>query len=349
MDTKKYIMLGAMILMAAGILALPIIAAVFIGDRTGAGSGLGMVGVGGIGNTTYPAGADPAKVGNCLDDYMQSVVPSSPLIGYGETFATAGQSYNVNPALMVAIGQQESSLGTTGIVKSHPYNYYGLTTAAGGYAEFSSWEEAINNQARYLREEYLDKGLTTIPEIGSKYAPVGASNDPNNLNSNWVSGVQHHFDAIISHCPDLGQLPTSAGAAQIVAIAQSQIGVKEAYDTCNCGEVEKYGGKAGQAWCAFFVSWVYRQAGYNLPSIGGAKDLYDWFGAHQTQIPRGAGSPQPGDVIYFSFSHVGIVESFNGTTIHTIEGNAGNPPISVRRNSWSINDSSVVGFGRWKQ
>lgn len=214
-NTKYYIVGGVILALILASILIWVLAATIMGDRTGAGSGLGMInGPGGLGNTNYPAGADPAQIGNCLDKYMTSAVPSSPLIGYGTTFATAGQSYNVNPALMVAIGQQESVLGTAGIVKDHPYNYYGLTASGGGWAEFSSWEEAINNQAQYLREQYLDKGLTTIPQIGSKYAPVGAGNDPNNLNSNWVSGVQSHFDAIVGQCPEL-QTVTLAGACNI--------------------------------------------------------------------------------------------------------------------------------------
>jgi len=298
------------------------------------------------GPMTYPDKADPQKVGQCLDEYMKSVVPSSPLIGYGVTFAQAGNSQDINPALMVAIGQQESALGTAGIVNSHPYNYYGLTKAGGGWAEFSSWEEAINHQATYLKTQYFDQGLRTIPEIGAKYAPVGAGNDPNGLNNNWVTGVQNHFDNIISKCPDLAT-DYSAGNGSIVEIAQSQIGVSEDHDSCNCGAVQKYGGSSGQPWCAFFSSWVYRQAGYKIPSIGGARALYDWFGANQVQIPKGSGTPQPGDVIYFSYSHVGIVESFDGKMINTIEGNVSTN--NVARRTHDINAPAVVGFGRWSQ
>lgn len=216
-STKKYIMAGVILFLAIASVFIIILAAVIIGDRTGAGSGRGMIGEG-RGNMNYPASADPVQIGNCLDEYMKGAVPTSPLIGYGETFALAGQSSNVNPALMVAIGQQESALGTAGIVKDHPYNYYGLTKAGGGWEEFSSWEEAISNQARYLNENYLSQGLTTIPQIGAKYAPVGAGNDPNNLNSNWVNGVQSHFDAISNQCPNLVQEPTLSGKCGLTSV-----------------------------------------------------------------------------------------------------------------------------------
>ncbi len=40
--------------------------------------------------------------------------------------------------------------------------------------------------------------------------------------------------------------------------------------------------------------------------------------------------------------HVGIVESCDGTTVHTVEGNSGD---RVKQNSYSINSPSILGYG----
>ena len=40
--------------------------------------------------------------------------------------------------------------------------------------------------------------------------------------------------------------------------------------------------------------------------------------------------------------HVGIVESCDGTTVHTIEGNSGD---AVRQNSYTVNSQSILGYG----
>lgn len=40
-----------------------------------------------------------------------------------------------------------------------------------------------------LRRGYLDEGLTTLAQIQAKYAPLGAANDPGNLNSNWLTNT----------------------------------------------------------------------------------------------------------------------------------------------------------------
>ncbi len=43
-----------------------------------------------------------------------------------------------------------------------------------------------------------------------------------------------------------------------------------------------------------------------------------------------------------SSDHVGIVESCDGTTVHTIEGNSGD---AVKQNSYTVNSQSILGYG----
>ena len=64
---------------------------------------------------------------------------------------------------------------------------------------------------------------------------------------------------------------------------------------------------------------------------------------------QGAGSvPSPGMIIFFDWDHdgasdhVGIVESCDGTTVHTIEGNSGD---AVKQNSYTVNSQSILGYG----
>lgn len=168
---------------------------------------------------SYPGGTgadsvDPSTLKDCLNNYIKSRVSISYLVGKGQTFAEAGKNQNINPALMLAIAQQESSLGTTGVAVTGGFNYYGLTNPSDstGWRRFSSPEEAISYQAKYLREEYLSKGLVTIEQISTKYAPVGAVNDPNNLNTNWVTGVRNAFNNVNNTCPQITVQPTATGA-----------------------------------------------------------------------------------------------------------------------------------------
>jgi hypothetical protein len=151
---------------------------------------------------------------------------------------------------------------------------------------------------------------------------------------------------------------------ELVRIAQEQLGLREVPDGCNCGEqIQKFlGSSAGEAWCADFVSWVYREAGHpftggvdggwRLPGVTG---LRAWLEQNGIWHNRGTGDkPGPGDVIVFGDEeHTGIVERLDdaGTpdagddVIHTVEGNTSN---EVGRRSYGVADGYVVGWGRMR-
>lgn len=143
---------------------------------------------------------DEKQAGLCLDNYIKQSIPKSPLYGLGINLINSGKSGNVNPGLLVAIGRQESALGTTSGVAEH--NYYGLMSTEGGLKKFSNWNEAVEHHGLYIRRMYLNDKLTTIELIGGRYAPLGVSNDPKNLNKNWVPGVTKFFQEIKSTCPE---------------------------------------------------------------------------------------------------------------------------------------------------
>ncbi|MEK5439403.1 MULTISPECIES: glucosaminidase domain-containing protein [Paenibacillus] len=109
----------------------------------------------------------------------------------GDIFAAAGKKYGVDPALLAAIAVHETGNGTSNAVKNK--NNVGGMMGKNGLMTFSSLEEGIDKMASNLKRNYFDKGLTSIEAIQKKYAPVGASNDPTNLNSNWVNGVKKYY------------------------------------------------------------------------------------------------------------------------------------------------------------
>lgn len=119
-----------------------------------------------------------------IDRYLRR--QKSPLAGYGAAFVRAGRKYGVNPALMVAIAGAESSFGR---YNSGAHNAWGW----GPGIDFPSWQAGIEAIAKGLRQNYLGQGLRTVKQIGSKWAPAGAANDPTNLNSHWTSNVEKFF------------------------------------------------------------------------------------------------------------------------------------------------------------
>lgn len=131
-------------------------------------------------------------------------------------------------------------------------------------------------------------------------------------------------------------------AKEIVRIAKAEVGVREIRDT-NCGiRVDEYKAatwlnpKKGWAWCAAFVCWVVREAmastgvkqtkTFKRPRTAGAWDFENWSleqdKTTNTKKPHG-GDILPGDIVVFTFSHIGIaVSSPNGEGIvKVVEGN----------------------------
>jgi hypothetical protein len=131
-----------------------------------------------------------------------------------------------------------------------------------------------------------------------------------------------------------GTSPTgNSVGAKIVAIAESQAGKAEQPLGSNEGPaIAMYrsatkGAIAGAPWCAYFASWVARQAGAPLGSegqgFGAVSDIWSWARSVGRAIPNGPGVvPKPGDLIVFGGEHVGIVRRvLPGGKIATIEGN----------------------------
>lgn len=131
-------------------------------------------------------------------------------------------------------------------------------------------------------------------------------------------------------------------ATKLVELARAEVGVEEINGT-NCGpRVNEYKAATwlpadkGWPWCAAFVCWLVREAmratgiketaTFKRPQTAGAWDFENWSLAQdrttQTRKPH-RGDIQPGDIVIFSFSHIGIATSTPDGSgfVHTIEGN----------------------------
>ena len=103
------------------------------------------------------------------------------------------QNYGVDWRLAVAIVLHE-----TDNYKSYVFNYKnnvgGLWNGMKGeFYSYNTLDEGIEVYISNLKYNYIDIGLDTIEKIQPKYAPIGAKNDPNDLNSNWIPGVTRRY------------------------------------------------------------------------------------------------------------------------------------------------------------
>lgn len=129
---------------------------------------------------------------------------------------------------------------------------------------------------------------------------------------------------------------------EIIRIAKGEVGVREIGNTNKGIRVDEYKAatwlnpKKGWPWCAAFVCWVIREAlvssdtkqtkTFKRPRTAGAWDFENWSLAQDkttwTRKPH-RGDILPGDIVVFTFSHIGIAVSApdkKGRVV-TIEGN----------------------------
>lgn len=153
----------------------------------------------------------------------QLAAAGSPLAGDGATFVREGMANDIDPRLLVAIAAQETMLETYGPAQAI-HNPFGL----GPGIEFADEADAIAMAARTLGN-YAGDGLVTVPQMGARWAPVGASNDPTGLNGGWPAGVGTFF-ATLGGDPNRPALasaqdpsPTCAPAAATAAPAGAYV------------------------------------------------------------------------------------------------------------------------------
>jgi hypothetical protein len=110
---------------------------------------------------------------------------------------------------------------------------------------------------------------------------------------------------------------------RLIPIAMAELWVREKTGKNDGKRVEEYLAsvklKKGNPYCAAFVSWVYKEAGYDLPRTGWSPALFP--------AARLAKAAAPGNVfgIYFPalkrIAHCGLVVSSRSDWVSTVEGN----------------------------
>ena len=110
---------------------------------------------------------------------------------YYGIFMDAAVRNDIDPKLLMAIAMHETGRGSsTAFYRKN--NAMGVSDA-NGPRSFKKVEDSIYLMARLLKKNYIDQGLTSIEQIGRKYAPIGAENDKRGLNKHWVEGVTKYM------------------------------------------------------------------------------------------------------------------------------------------------------------
>jgi len=112
-----------------------------------------------------------------IKNYLESY--DSPLAPYADDIVKTADKYMLDFRLTTAIAQQESNLCKK--IPAESFNCWGWGIHSKGTLGFRSYAEAVESVSRGLKEEYLDKGLSSVEEIMSKYTPQS--------NGSWAMAV----------------------------------------------------------------------------------------------------------------------------------------------------------------
>ncbi len=159
-----------------------------------------------------------------IDNYIVKIRPNSPFVGMGNQFVAAGQKYNVNPALVVALAYKEEGLGTAdNFTTKSSHDSFGTTGITGfkndtyGFAIFDSFEASIDPVTKYVRDSFvLSTGAyysINIYQMMTHYTPDGVEAatqltlevmhkilDPIVSNSNASTNIDQTLSDIQSNC-----------------------------------------------------------------------------------------------------------------------------------------------------
>ncbi len=147
------------------------------------------------------------------------------LAGHGQDYLNASQKYGVDPALAVVIATLETGHGSV-VTHNNPGGVMDWDNNWSTLRDFPSLSEGIDYAVKNLKTGYLDQGLTTIAQIGQKYSPVGAANDPNGTNKDWIPSVTSIYNQITGgSVTDTSNLVSEAQNMQKSALEMQSKGI----------------------------------------------------------------------------------------------------------------------------
>lgn len=176
------------------------------------------------------------------------------LAGKYDQIITSARANGISPALLAGIIAHETA---NGVVLSGN-NVAGLMDPATGSRrkmQFGSLDDGIRKAGQVVAKNYRRAG-GDLDKMGNIYAPVGAANDPGNLNGGWVSGVRKQMNGMA------GASSGSGGTGDAVAWAEKYKGLNEYSDSRILASAlgADVRGRSN-AWCARFVNKALENAG----------------------------------------------------------------------------------------
>jgi hypothetical protein len=130
-----------------------------------------------------PAGAAVHDPRQLFDQRFKA----TPLEGQWDTVRSAAEKRGIPPTLAAAIMAHETGNGSN-VNGNNPAGLMDPKTKWKTKQRFPTIEDGINASVATIARNYSRAG-GDLGRLANIYAPVGAANDPENLNRHWLKGV----------------------------------------------------------------------------------------------------------------------------------------------------------------
>jgi hypothetical protein len=116
----------------------------------------------------------------------------SPLTQYADYILDRADHYQIDFRLVPAIAMCESGVGKR-IPSKDSYNAWGVAVYTGeaSGAKFPNWLYAIDWVSKYIKEKFMNKGMTTPLLMGPVWAPPSVQNG-----NSWANCVEYFMGQI---------------------------------------------------------------------------------------------------------------------------------------------------------
>lgn len=137
--------------------------------------------------TVVPGDARALLLQKFLEKY------GAPLSSYANSFVENADRYSIDYRLLASISMCES-LGGKHVPEKDGYNPFGIAVYTGQNfgKKFTTWDHAIEWASKYIKDRYIDQGLTDLIQIGARWAPPSVEKG-----NSWANCVQSFMNQIL--------------------------------------------------------------------------------------------------------------------------------------------------------
>lgn len=230
-----------------------------------------------LGTHLFGSGAYCVQDGVVDTNIIDNVLSKAGVLkGHTQTFIDVANKYNIDVVLMISIALHETGNGTSNAVtkKNNPAGLMNPATNSAELFIYNSLAEGIEAMGYTLNNRINKDGLTTIENLGAVYAPIGAANDPSNLNQYWVGNVGKNvakLGGLTMNCENYTSTTiTFNGDVSQARQAVASIGTRWIGNSKYVFGGGRTQADIGRGWfdCSSFVHWAYKQAGIDLGVLG---------------------------------------------------------------------------------